>query len=242
MVDDADREERLPTRIVLVRHGEAHCNADRFVGGHDKCTGLTSRGVRQVEALRDRWKGSGELGSVHALYSSTLARARQTASILAPALGDLDATADCDLCEFHTGSEADGLPWSEFDQRYSHLYDGARDPFGRPLEGEGWESIEEFRFRVGRSLFRLAREHEGETVVLAVHGGIIDLSMSIFLNLPVVREHRPAELYTYNASVTEWERPAIDGSAAGDGIPKAGSRARWRLVRYNDAAHVPELT
>lgn len=223
----------LPTRLVLVRHGEAHCNVNQFVGGHEKCTGLTDRGVRQVEALRDRWKGSGELGEVAALYSSTLARARQTAAILSPALGGLDPVAQCDLCEFHVGDEVDGMTWADFEERYPDVFNASRDPFTTPREGAGWESVEEFRLRVGRAVFRLATEHEGETIVLAVHGGIVDLSLSILLNLPVLRDARTADFYTVNASITQWER----SPATADGKP-----GRWRLVRYNDAAHCAELT
>lgn len=218
------------TRLVLVRHGEANCNADGFVGGHTGCTGLTARGIRQVEALRDRWKGSGELGNVDLLFSSTLPRARETAAILAPAIGNLEVQPDRELCEFHTGEEADGIPWSVFEERYT--VDFRHDPFAPPYEGPGWESLEEFRFRVGRALYRLANEHAGQTMVLAVHGGIVDVAMSVFLGIPASRTARPADFYTYNASVTEWVRPA----------PAEDGPAKWRLVRYNDAAHCTELT
>lgn len=222
-----------PTRIVLVRHGEANCNVDQFVGGHNGCTGLTDRGIRQVESLRDRWKGSGELGAVTALYSSTLARARETAAILAPAVGGLDPVADCEFCEFHVGDEADGLPWTEVQKRYPDVFERTADPFGRPAVGDGWESIEEFRLRVGRALFRLAREHEGQTVVVAAHGGVVDVSMVALLNLPTQRDARPADLLTHNASVTEWERQPVG---------RAERPGAWRLVRYNDVAHIVERT
>ena len=216
---------------MLVRHGEAYCNADQFIGGHEKCTGLTERGVRQVEALRDRWKSTGELSDVAMLYASNLLRAKETARILAEALEGLDVVEDCDFCEFHIGEEADGLSWADFETRYPRTFQFREDPFASPFEGPGWESIEEFRFRVGRALHRVAREHAGRTVVIACHGGIVDVSMSVFLGLPVARDARPVDLVTNNASITEWTRPVGDGDVG-----------RWRLVRYNDAAHCAELT
>ena len=101
------------THLVLVRHGEADCNAQGIVGGHRGCTGLSPLGVAQAEALRARWESSGEMREASAFYASVLPRAIETAEIIAPALGDLALTTDCDLCELHPG-ESDGMTWEEF--------------------------------------------------------------------------------------------------------------------------------
>ena len=95
---------------------------DSIVGGHEGCRGLSDRGRRQVEALRDRLVATGELRA-DALYASVLPRAIQTAEILAPALGGLDVRQDCDLCEHHPG-EGDGLTWAEFEERYRAVLAG----------------------------------------------------------------------------------------------------------------------
>ena len=47
------------TRLVLIRHGESRATVDEIVGGHDGCQGLTDRGRRQAEALRDRLGATG---------------------------------------------------------------------------------------------------------------------------------------------------------------------------------------
>ena len=108
-----------PTRVVLVRHGEARCNVEGRVGGHRGCTGLTAAGVAQAEALRARLVHSGELtDAAVVLYASVLTRAIETAAILAPAVGDgAVAVTECDLCELHPGV-ADGLSWDDFRDRY----------------------------------------------------------------------------------------------------------------------------
>ena len=111
------------TRIVMVRHGESVAQERRIVGGHKGCEGLSPRGRLQVEALRDRWKARDELGGDVILYASVMARAVETAQILAPVLGQPDVAEDCAFCEHHPG-EGDGLPWSEFDERYPHPADG----------------------------------------------------------------------------------------------------------------------
>lgn len=199
---------------MLIRHGEARCNVERVVGGPKGCTGLSELGIRQAEALRDRLAATGELEEATALYSSVLPRACQTAGIIAPALGDLDVTADCDLCELHPG-ECDGMSWAEFEERYG-APEG--DPH-RPLS-PGGESLTAFIERIDRVLRRLVAEHEGETVVAACHGGIVFGSVIHLLDLPLVG--RPVSFDPTNAGITEWVR----------------FEDRWRLVRYNDAAHL----
>ena len=76
----------LPTRFVLVRHGESVATVNRFIGGFRTCTGLSDLGRQQAERLRDRLARTGEVAGDR-LYASNFARARETAEIIAPALG-----------------------------------------------------------------------------------------------------------------------------------------------------------
>jgi broad specificity phosphatase PhoE len=204
------------TRLVIVRHGEAVSNAEDIVAGHEGCRGLTDRGRRQVEALADRLRRTGELEGATALYSSVLRRAVETAEILRPALGEVSYEAQCLLCERHPG-EADGLTWTECDARYGRLLP-AEDP-ERPLSpgGESWVDLLE---RAEDALYSLAEAHPGQLVVVSGHGGIIGASLVRFLGLP--QSGGLTRLHPDNASMTEW----------------AYTGARWWLVRFNDAAHL----
>ena len=74
------------TRVVMIRHGEAVCNVSGVCGGRLGCEGLTPRGRRQVEELRDRLLATGELAGADVLYASVLPRAIETAELVAPAL------------------------------------------------------------------------------------------------------------------------------------------------------------
>ena len=201
------------TRLVLIRHGEAHCNARGMVGGPVGCTGLTDLGRRQVLALRDRLAYSRELDDATALYTSTLPRAIETAALLEGGLPALGAVEDCDLCELHPG-EADGLTWQELIDRFGEP-DWDLDP-DRPL-APGAESWTGFYERCVRALLALVERHPGEQVVLVVHGGVIEQAMKL------AEGRAPSDrlrLNTENASMTEIEF-------------KGPHR---RLLRYNDRA------
>jgi 2,3-bisphosphoglycerate-dependent phosphoglycerate mutase len=189
------------TRIVLVRHGESLAQERRIVGGHAGCEGLSKLGVRQAEALRDRLIESAEL------------------------TGDLEVRQDCDFCEGHPSAESDGMAWEEFDQRWPMPADWspevARDP-----GGESWAQM---RDRVTAGLDRLAAVHDGETVVVACHGGVVLHSMFRWLLLEPVGSSGRAWLDPINSSITEW-RMADN--------PFWAHAAAVQLVRFNDHGHL----
>ena len=209
-------EGRQPVgaRLVLIRHGEAICNVEGVVGGPKGCRGLTETGRAQASTLATRLVQSGELRDATALYTSVLPRAIETASIIAPGLASgLRATEDCDLCELHPG-EADGLTWSAMADRLG-APDWDADPSA--LFAPGGESLTGFFERCVSTFERIAKSHEGERVVLVVHGGVIEQLMK------VVTRSAPGErlgLVTVHCSITEVE---FDGD-------------RRRLLRYNDRA------
>jgi probable phosphoglycerate mutase len=230
-VTDATDAAPPTTRLVLIRHGESRSTVDRVVGGHQGCTGLTDRGVRQAKALRDRLSRTGELADASAVLTSVLPRAIETAEIIAPALGGLDVEQRCELCEFHPG-EGDGLTWEEFGARYRPEGLASGNPY-RSLApgGESWAS---FFVRVGEELLRVAADHPGETVVIVCHGGVIEGSFFALGNLPL---RRPFDVRPENTSLTGWSYEPAEGD-----LGNVGHRlARWRLDRFNDSAHLTGL-
>lgn len=212
------------TRVVLIRHGESRAQQDQIVGGHAGCKGLSDRGRRQAEALRDRIAATHELDSTVALYASVMARAVETAEMIAPALPGLDVVQDCDFCEHHPG-EADGLAWEEFEERFGRPQ-GPFDPDLRRAPGS--ETWNEMAARVWRALDAIVERHAGELVVVVCHGGVIIQSLSRWLGLTVAGEDR-GWLSPANASLTEW-RFAPN--------PYNPVTLPVELVRFNDFAHV----
>lgn len=201
------------TRLVLVRHGEAYCNANGVVGGPLGCGGLTATGEAQALALGERLARTRELDDIEAIYTSVLPRAIQTAALLAPVLPDLTAVRDCELCELHPG-EGDALTWQELRARYG-MVDWTSDP-DQPFApgGESWTG---FYARCAATVERLVERHPGQRVLLVVHGGVIEQVMKIYArDAPGVR----LGLRTEHCSMTEIE---FDG-------------ARRRLLRYNDSS------
>jgi probable phosphoglycerate mutase len=214
---DSDAEF-APTRVVLVRHGESRTTVDRVIGGPRTCSGLSDLGQRQAERLRDRLADTGEV-TADALYASAYPRAIQTAEIIAPVLG-ADVVVEQGFGEHDPGPDCDGLTFTAFIDRYG-MPDWETDPHA--VTFPGGETVAEFQHRVGSTLARAVREHAGGAIVVACHGGVIDAAFRALLRLPA---HGTFELQTANTSLTEFVQTR---------------RGRWRLVRYNDAAHLAGL-
>ena len=201
--------------MVLVRHGESVATVERFIGGLRSCRGLSDAGRRQSVALRDRLIRTGEIAA-DLLVTSTMPRARETAEILAPAFGEIPFVEDPGLAEHDPGPECDGLTFDEFVARHGHV-DWATEPY---LHGfPGGETVAAFHLRAATALAELLAAHDDHTVVAVCHGGVIDVALRALLNLPIVGSF---VLETVNTSLTELSRHG----------------ALWRLVRYNDAAHL----
>jgi broad specificity phosphatase PhoE len=135
------------TTLLLVRHGETDWNAEGRLQGHTDRP-LNEVGRRQATALADRLDGD----EITAVYASDLARARETAEILAERLG-LAVVTDPDLRERNWGSW-EGLTGTERD--------------GVEYVGEASDAHGE---RVLRAVRRIAEVHPGERIVVVTHGG-----------------------------------------------------------------------
>jgi probable phosphoglycerate mutase len=214
------------TRIVLVRHGEAVCNVSGVCGGPRGCGGLTEAGRVQVALLRDRLFTTCELAGASALYASVLPRAIETAIGIAATLSDGPGdvpplVTECGLCELHPG-EADGMGWEEFAAAFG-TPDWDVDP-SRPIApgGESWTG---FVRRVDGALDLLAARHPGELVVAATHAGVVEASLLAKVPVDGGLEGARLQLRTTHTSLTSWEVDA----------------GRWRLLGYNDAAHLVPL-
>ena len=232
---------------MLVRHGQAVCNVERTIEGVARCRGLSELGRRQLGALADRLRVQRFAPDV--IVSSTIRRARETAAEIATAIDRRIDSYDADIEEVRPG-EAEGMRWDQYFAFYGAVegWDPAV-PFAP--KGEAWV---QFATRVSRALDRIAATHIGKTVLVVAHGGVIDASVFHFFGLdPYVRA--PIDFETANTSITEWELrsfPVFVPNTTGAPSTEVGGGesfaeplpppvARWRLVRYNDAAHLHDL-
>lgn len=214
-----DAEHAPVTTLAFIRHGESNVTVNRVIGGFRSCNGLSDLGRRQAERLRDRLAATGELPA-DVLIASNFQRAIETAEAIAPALGHLEMVVDADFGEHDPGPEIDGMTFSTFVERFGSP-DWAGDPHHDVFPGG--ETTAQFHLRVGAAISRTVRANAGRTVVVSCHGGVVDAAFRHLLRITATGGF---ELQTLNTSITEF-REAPSGT--------------WRLIRYNDAAHLEGL-
>jgi probable phosphoglycerate mutase len=154
------------TRILAIRHGQTAWNADSRIQGHTDIA-LDAVGRWQAERLAVALAGQ----DIHAIYSSDLARARETAAPLA-ALTGLPVQTDIGLRERAFG-EFEGLSFAQIEQRWPEQSARwrRRDPeFG----ARGGETLAAFHARCIEAIARLAARHLGHTMAIISHGGVLD--------------------------------------------------------------------
>jgi len=167
------------TTLLLVRHGETDWNREGRWQGHSD-THLNDVGREQARRL------AAELHAVDVVYSSDLVRARETAEILARALG-LEVQFDARLRERSFGAW-EGMTTPEIEA-------GFGEEHTRWLAGEGAgaddaEPFADFGGRVIACLEDILARHPEETVLVVAHGGAIRVTHALANGLDYVRDHR----------------------------------------------------
>jgi 2,3-bisphosphoglycerate-dependent phosphoglycerate mutase len=174
--------------VLLIRHGRS---ADVVPGSPESADPpLHLEGVRQADRLALRLASK----TIHAVHSSHLARARQTAAPLAAARG-MQVQVHPDLEEVRLGDWANG----EFRRRAA-----VQDPewvawsrTGRWDGIPGGEGDDAFRQRITAVVERLAAAHRGETIAVVAHAGSINAYIA-----QVLGSHRSLVCSIENTSVT----------------------------------------
>ncbi|HLI68285.1 MAG TPA: histidine phosphatase family protein [Ktedonobacteraceae bacterium] len=208
------------THLYLIRHGDATTTSTNPL----EDPRLTTLGVAQAERLRDRLADTREIRA-DVLIASTMLRARQTAEIIAPALG-LPILYDDDLQEWRFPQD-ETLNVDEYIEHFKTI-PHEQKPFFQVIPGA--ESWVQFMLRACTSLNRLIQQYEGKTIVVVCHGGIIDASFHFFLRLSTLHLP-PAYFDTHNTSITHWYSTTDQGD-----YPSG-----WMLERYNDTMHLRDL-
>jgi probable phosphoglycerate mutase len=163
----------VPTRLILVRHGETELTAARRYSGRGDVP-LTERGTAQARATALRLATDLRLAGtdVAAVHTSPLSRCARTASILAEALKDPPLVVDDDLVECDFG-DWEGLTFGEVRARWPEELDGwLGDPGTAPPGGESFRAV---GVRVRRAVGRIREGHPGQTIVLVSHVSPIKL-------------------------------------------------------------------
>jgi broad specificity phosphatase PhoE len=178
------------TEFLLVRHGETEWNVERRFQGHAD-PALNEVGREQARALAEQLVGAG----LDAIYTSDLARARETAEIVGARTG-VRVVPLADLREIDVG-DWEGLTWPEIEERFPK---GVRRWHER---GHGWsagETYEELEQRVLGALRSIASDHPAERLLVVGHGGTVRV-LRAFVERRTVAESRRASRPIGNCEV-----------------------------------------
>jgi broad specificity phosphatase PhoE len=163
-------------RLIFMRHGDTGYSWGVFVGSSDVDV--------KPEALDKARKAGKDLKQeeVKAIYTSELRRAWKTADVIGKELG-IQPVRIRELNEMDYGKWE--LKHKDDIKRESPELWEQRKRLKWKFRFPGGESPDQFGERVFSVLSKIIREHQGETVLLVVHGALMKVSYSTFLNLEV---------------------------------------------------------
>ena len=162
-------------RILLARHGETAWNALGKLQGHTDIS-LNDAGRDQARALA---AGFGDAG-ITAVWTSDLARARETGEIVATTLGLAAPVVDPELRERRFGV-FEGLTRRECETQHPEVWQAWIAQTGTP---PGGEPRAEAAARLARALERIAATEGGPVLVIS-HGAVMRLWLMELLGASV---------------------------------------------------------
>lgn len=210
----------LPERpiyiFVFLRHGESVGNAESRWQGQSNYP-LTEKGRAQSRALADRWKSDGVKFDL--VVSSPLARAKETAEIVASAL-NVRVEFDPIWLERDIG-EMEGLTAEEVHRKPQPPFTTPYDPVGGDGEGD-WALF----LRAGQALHDLLKRPAGSYLIVS-HGGLLNQLMHAIVG---VAPHADPSGVRFRFENTSFAR-----------VVYFPHQHRWAIDAVNDRAHLKSL-
>ena len=202
------------TRLCLIRHGETDWNAEKRIQGH---TDIPLNATGRAQALAMAYTAAHQRFA--AVYSSDLARARETAEALAIREGETVRSLP-GLRERHYGL-FQGLTAADAAIRHPALHARylARDP---DCDFDTGETLMAFARRVAEAIHWLARHHPGQTVAAVCHSGVLDVIYRRATGLPL---STPRDFEIPNCALN-WFQVDAQG---------------WRLEAWADRHHLSRV-
>jgi broad specificity phosphatase PhoE len=207
------------TKLFLVRHGQSNGNAEGRFGGHSP-TPRSPLGIRQAELTAKVLAKE----KIHAIYSSDLHRAVQTAEPLAKIL-DLPIITTPAFRERKVGV----LEGKTFDESKAEHPKDYYALVNRSVHHviTGGESYRQLLKRATRELHEVLRTHQGENIVIFSHTGAICF-LTLYLLGAINRYTKTTPwLVTSNCGINRFE---------------IRSRSNIRVHAFNDTRHLQQIT
>lgn len=169
----------MTTRLLLVRHGRTAYNAElRFMGQLD--IPMDEKGGAQVQAVARRLATE----TPAAIYSSELLRARDTALAIQSAIASAPPLrVEPRLTEGHFG-DWQGRSYPDIRaQDADRLRSWEADRLGVPPPNG--EALRDIAQRVQEAYQDICSAHRNQTVIIAAHGGSLQVLILLALGLPL---------------------------------------------------------
>ena len=202
--------------ITFLRHGESVGNLENRFQGHADFP-LTETGRAQARALAERWQAEGR--AFDRVFSSPLARARETAEIVCAAL-NAPLELDPEWMEINNGLLA-GLSDEEANQAVP------RPQFMTPYTrfGRTGESRWEVYLRAGRAIQRILDRAPG-CYLVAAHGGILNMTMYAILGIPIQADSSGPRFMFHNTTFATFTYEP--------------EHHNWRMLHFDHRPHSKE--
>lgn len=205
----------ISTRICFIRHGETDWNVEKRIQGQ---TDIPLNPTGRAQALAMAFNAAHH--PFHAIYSSDLSRAHETAHTLAERLGHTVRPL-AQLRERHYGI-FQGITAKEGAERHpqAHAHYVARDLH---YDFETGESMLGFAERVSQVIEQLCHHHPSETIAAVSHAGVLDILYRKATDRPL---HTPRDFIIPNCALN-WFHFDSHG---------------WHLEAWDDHHHLPKVT
>lgn len=222
----------MTRRLILIRHGQTDYNATRRMQGQLD-THLSTLGREQAVEAGRSLEGMG----IARIISSDLARAFDTATIIAEALG-VEVEKEPRLRETHLG-QWQGKTVGEVDDELP----GARavwrhDPTWAPPGGESRVQVAQRARPVVDDLMETFDDWDGQAVLLVAHGGAISALTSSLLGLDVSMYPLLSNLHNTRRSELTARPRFVPGSS--DALDDLSNRANSAVT--SNGSRIPRFT
>lgn len=166
-------------KLYLTRHGQTDWNtAGRYQGQSD--TPLNETGLHQAEQIAKRLSKE----TIHAIYSSDLSRAANTAQSIAD-FHALEIKKDSRWRELSFG-DWEGMTYQKMSASSPELFEAwMKDPL--TISTPNGETLAQLAKRVKAAFNEIKREHKDQTVLVVAHSGSLQSLLSVTLGVDLNR-------------------------------------------------------
>ncbi len=184
------------TRMIFIRHGESMGNLHQVFYGHTDGE-LTDKGRAQAAKTAEYLKDM----HIDVTYTSDLCRAHETAKIIS-APHNVEIISDKGLRELFAG-DWEGVPnpyLRENDPEYTVWLNDF--PNAHPQNGE---SIRELFERISKTVWRIAAENDGKTVLVATHATPMRLLTCEWCCAPIEKAQQIGWVKNASVSIVDYD-------------------------------------